>query len=135
MVSREFLLAGNAIFTVSNPEGNHYTFKVVQAKHSLGNGPAPFFISVLTGQDNSNSYTYLGMVLENGVKLTAKSKFKKDTILYKVADWAVRGILNEGDLPAGYQIDHAGACGRCGRKLTTPDSIKLGLGPICANRI
>jgi hypothetical protein len=132
MISREFLLAGNATFTVSNPQGKYYTFKVTQAKHSTGNGPAPFFIKVLTGPDNSNSFTYLGMVLESGVKLTRASKYTKDSMIYRVADWVVRGILNEGYVPAGYSIDHAGSCGRCGRKLTTPSSIALGLGPVCA---
>jgi hypothetical protein len=137
MISKDFLLAGNATFTVSNPQGEHYTFKVNRPKHELDRSqmgiqrPAPYFIRVLTGPDNENSYTYLGMVKEDGVHLTKASKYTKDSKPYRVADWAVRGILAGGDLPDGYNIDHAGTCGRCGRKLTTPESIATGLGPVC----
>ena len=129
MISKEFLLAGNATFTVSNPEGKHYTFKV----NKLVNTQKPvWFIHVLTGPDNSNDFTYLGMVMESGVHLTRASRYNKDSMIYKVADWCVRGIINDGIIPAGYSISHAGSCGRCGRKLTTPKSIELGLGPVCA---
>jgi len=138
MISKEFLLAGNATFTVSNPEGKHYTFKVANPKHDMGislsgvKRPAPYFISVLTGPDNTNNYTYLGMVVENHVKLTKASKYTMGSTIYRVANWAVMGILKGGELPDGYSISHAGSCGRCGRKLTTPKSIELGLGPVCA---
>lgn len=131
MISKSFLLAGNAIFTVSNPQCKHYTFRVNKSESTLTGDPI-WFIGVLTGPDNSNDYTYIGMVFSGGVKLTKASKYNKDTTLYKIADWSVRGILADGNLPDGYTIDHSGSCGRCGRKLTTPTSISLGLGPTCA---
>lgn len=131
MISKEFLLAGNATFTVTNPEGKYYTFKITTPKSSSDSRPT-YFIKVLTGADNENSYTYLGMLINNNVHLTRASKYTKDSTIYKVANWAVHGILSGGTLPAGYRIDHAGTCGRCGRKLTTPKSIELGLGPVCA---
>ena len=93
MISKAFLLAGNATFTVSNPEGKHYTFKVVK-KEAANGYPATHFIYALTGPDNESSYTYMGMVLPNGVKLTQASKYTEDTLLYKVANWAVRGIIS-----------------------------------------
>lgn len=129
MISKKFLLAGNATFTVSNPDGKHYTFKVEKVE---GVNNIMWFIKALTGPDNSNSYTYMGMVTENGVKLTRASKYTNDSTIYKVCNWAVHGIMTDGTLPAGYDIQHAGTCGRCGRKLTTPSSINLGLGPVCA---
>jgi len=132
MISKKFLLSGNATFTVSNKEGKHYTFNVYKSDITASSSSNPlFFIKVLTGPDNTNDFTYLGMVLESGVKLTRASKYTLDSIVYKVADWIVRAIINDGFLPAGYSVNHAGCCGRCGRKLTTPESIKLGLGPVC----
>ena len=132
MISKNFLLAGNAIFTVSNPQCKHYTFRVNKSKSTLTGDPV-WFISVLTGPDNSNDYSYVGMVFSGGVCLTRASKYTKDSMLYKVADWSVCGILSGGSqFPDGYSISHAGTCGRCGRKLTTPKSIELGLGPVCA---
>ena len=124
MVSKEFMLAGNATMTVSNGH-THYTYKIQKVNNT-------YFIRVLTGADNENNYTYLGVVNQDGVKLTAKSKYTSDTLLYKVANWMVRLVLSGNPIPSGYTIDHSGACGRCGRKLTTPTSISLGLGPICA---
>lgn len=131
MISKNFLLAGNATFTVSNPEGIHYTFKVEKPKNQMYPNNPTFFIKALTGADNENSYTYLGMVVETGVKLTKASKYHADSTIYRVAHWAVKHIINGVDVPSGYRIDHAGTCGRCGRKLTTPESIKNGLGPVC----
>jgi hypothetical protein len=32
-------------------------------------------------------------------------------------------------------VYHEGRCGACGRRLTTPESISSGLGPVCAGRI
>ena len=132
MISTEFLLAGNATFTVSNPEGDHYTYKVKKTKNKNIHGKYSFFISILTGPDY---YTYLGMVLETcEVTLTKKSKYKADTRAFKVANWAVQHVMANVPLPEGYEIEHAGKCGKCNRKLTTPESIRSGLGPICRRK-
>lgn len=37
------------------------------------------------------------------------------------------------DLPE-CEVWHEGRCGRCGRKLTVPESIETGIGPDCAKR-
>ena len=50
----------------------------------------------------------------------------------KVLNWAMAVINGYKDLPAGYDTKHSGSCGRCGRELTDPESIKRGLGPTCA---
>lgn len=137
MINLKFLLAGNSTFTVSNPEGKHYTFKVKRTKHKNANGKYKFFISYLTGPD---FYTYLGMVVSphdgyGHVTLTQASKLNILSLPFKVSNWAVKHIFTEKPLPEGYKVDHAGKCGRCGRKLTTPESIKLGLGPICVREL
>lgn len=137
MISLKFLLAGNSTFTVSNPKGEHYTFKVKRTKHKDMNDKYKFFISVLTGSDY---YTYLGMVVSphdgyGHVTLTKASKFNILSILFKVSNWAVEHVFADVPLPDGYKIDHAGKCGRCGRKLTTPESIESGLGPICRSKL
>lgn len=136
MINRQFVLAGKAIFTVSNDKGNRYTFRV---KHSEGNDrfPPAWFLSLLTGRDNENDYTYLGMIdAEMGtIRLTAKSGFAKDTLPVKVAEFALRIIWGRQALPDGYAIHHEGHCGRCGRLLTVPKSVESGFGPECINLI
>ena len=132
MISTQFLLAGNSTFTVSNDGGEHYTFKVKKSKEKYLNGQYTFFISLLTGPDE---YTYLGIIKNNSVALTKKSKYKFDSVPYRVAKWAVEKVMYEKLLPIGYDIQHAGKCGKCGRKLTTPESINTGLGPVCARSL
>src|ERR1019366_4832357 len=41
-------------------------------------------------------------------------------------DRVLRGLL-----PANLEVWHEGKCGRCGRKLTVPESIERGIGPEC----
>jgi hypothetical protein len=131
MINRTFLLAGKATFTVDNGKGEHYTFKAT-TKDGYQQGTKVTFLSVLTGPDNTSDFTYLGMINSGEVTLTKKSKYNADSKLYKVAKWAVRQVYHNLDLPEGYNIQHAGKCGKCGRKLTTPQSIATGLGPKCA---
>lgn len=143
-VTPQFVLAGDATFTVSNGTSRHFTFNVKRAE---GNdkflGPA-WYLKVLTGPDNTNDYAYMGMIVANTqrpkldpiIKLTAKSRVNHSTDSYKVASWALRAIWQvargEYKLPNGYSIKHIGRCGRCGAALTHPASLDTGLGPACA---
>ena len=132
MLTKDFILAGKATFTVSNAKGKHYTFKVVKKKRNESDGHI-WFASMLSGPDNESCYTYIGTVNEiSGVPhLTQKSKFSKSSQPYKVLRWALGVVWGRNKLPDGYKIQHAGKCGRCGRTLTTPESITRGIGPEC----
>jgi Family of unknown function (DUF6011) len=151
-ISREFLFAGRAIFTVSNGRGERYTFRV-RKKELLKDPPRGtsqtdadwrernppekwWFVQLLTGPENTNDYTYVGVLLNTGaVKLTTKSKFTTASKPYRVANWVCQKVVRQEPLPSGYEVLHAGRCGRCGRLLTVPESIKTGLGPECAGRV
>lgn len=126
------LFHGKTVFTISNQE-KHYTFKVEQ----IGDYNR-FIVKVLTGSDNSNSYTYLGMLFSRSptpVKLTVKSKFNKDSTPYKAFVYA-QGVLSGNiKISEGFSILPSGTCFKCGRKLTTPESIRTGLGPVCGGRV
>lgn len=60
-----FLLGGRAVFTASSTRGGRFTFKVTRAKARPGDTvPIPrWFVSVLTGEDNENDFTYLGTIV------------------------------------------------------------------------
>ncbi len=132
MIGRNFILAGKAIFTVSNGKGEHYTFKVKHKEGSNQYAPA-WFVSLLTGPNNEADYTYLGMLdAETGeVRLTKASKYNNDSTPVKVVRWAFNLTWNNKSFPDGYAVDHCGYCGRCGRTLTVPSSIESGFGPEC----
>ena len=131
ITSHKFFEGGKAIFTVSNPKGEHYTYRINHKKDT------PFFVALLTGPDNLSSYTYLGIYApqKGTVLLTNKSKFKEDTTPVKVIRWAIKKVLNKEPIPKGYSIQHEGRCCRCGRVLTTPESILHGIGPECFKKM
>lgn len=126
-----FILAGNATFTVrSEKTGTRFTFRVRQPKPTT-----PHFVSLLTGPDNENSYTYLGTIF-NGTEFAhgRKSTITPDAAGAIAARWVFNRILQGLDLN-NCEVWHEGRCGRCGRKLTVPESIESGFGPECITRI
>ena len=131
-----FFTGGNATFTVSNGRGEHYTYRI--RKKNDKRYADTYFIGLLTGPDNTSSYTYMGLYAPNANKciLTNKSKCTTGSKPVNVFDWAVRivGNMTRGEpfrIPNGYSIQHKGKCARCGRALTDPDSIDRGFGPEC----
>jgi len=131
----QFMLAGKAILTAQSLKSKkHYTYKILKAKGAIGNC---FLVFVLTGPDNSNDYTYMGMFNHDdgkGVFRTTKSRIAADAKSFLAFNWIYKK-LKSGGLPAGLYLQHAGKCGRCGRKLTHPDSLETGIGPECAGRL
>lgn len=130
----DFVLAGNAYFTVSNNQGGHYTFRVRASE----DGSRRYFAQVLIGPDNTNDYVYLGMVVpqSGNVRLTRASRMPEDSKPVRVLRWALARLWAGADFPPGYACDVAGRCGRCGRPLTHPDGVaddgyRLGFGPHC----
>ncbi len=128
----KFFSAGRAVFTVANNKGDHYTFRIGRR-----NDTQPLFVGLLTGPNNESDYTYMGLYKPETqeVRLTAKSKYKDDTQPVKVVRWALKQVAEGKELPAGYSIKHEGRCCRCGRTLTTPESVEQGFGPECAKHM
>jgi len=125
MKDPSFFEGGKAIFTVANPQNDHYTYKIVHPENK------PFFVYLLTGPDNTRSYSYLGLY-NPGLKqvfTTSKSKFNSDSLPVKVIQWAIKLVSQNKAIPDGYKIQHENKCCRCGRKLITPESIENGIGP------
>lgn len=122
--------------------------------------PRPIFAAVLTGSDNESdrAYSYLGTVWDEGADRRyvhgKKSRIGADAPSAKAAAWVVEkfadldAVLLAG--PAGedaadnladalaplarVEFFHEGRCGRCGHRLTVPESIETGLGPVCAEK-
>ena len=135
MIGRKFLTAGEAILTASSEKTlSHYTFKVCRPDDFKPESPV-WFVSMLTGPNNTEDYTYLGLLNAQGhVIVTKKSAWQETEQCFKVARWVIRQIWDEKPLPEGYKVNHMGRCSACGRPLTHPESLKTGLGPICAGR-
>lgn len=138
-VSKDFVLAGNATFTISAPD-KHRTYRVSfvagKERHGGGRWPDAYFVHTLTGPNNETDYSYLGMLNPGTgeVFITRASTSWGGTMRLRLLNrvlarvWAGDHAAYQGH---GYDTMHAGCCGRCGRKLTTPDSIESGIGPEC----
>ena len=129
---KEFVFAGNAIFTVvSKSTGNRLTFK---ARRKEGK---PTFISLLNGPDNTSNYTYMGTVFDNSNTfcLTRNSKVGVDSTSFRLMAWLINQIFGDGSKLDQCEVWHEGHCGRCGRLLTVPESIERGIGPECFKRM
>lgn len=130
----KFLWAGFAIVTlVSQATGTRYTFKVRRAKDNGNGRTPPWFVSLLTGPSNTRDYTYMGTVFDDGAKrlvLTRKSTYKPTSTPVKAFNYLVACL--QGQTFGQMEVWHEGRCGRCGHKLTVPESIESGLGPVCA---
>jgi hypothetical protein len=121
---KTFIFAGKAIFTITNTNtGNRFTYKVRKAKDS-----DIYFVSVLTGSDNTNDYSFIGYIKKGLFYSSKKSRISSEATSFKVFSWFINNI---NKIPSIVQVLHEGKCGRCGRKLTTPESIERGIGPEC----
>lgn len=123
----KFMFAGNSTTTFVNSDTeNRFTFKIKQRKDSN-----LFFVSVLTGPD---VYVYIGTVINGVFKHGFKSKIDKNAQSVRVFNHVLMKLL-KGKLSNLVEIWHEGRCGKCGRKLTVPQSISTGLGPECIKTI
>lgn len=126
---RQFVFGGNATFTMLNQEtGGRLTYNVRSPKRDFGR---VWFVSVLAG---TNSYTYVGYIdsSKRSFRTTSSSRVERSSKSFKGFNWLLNHIKENEQLPENVNFYHMGKCARCGRALTTPDSIEQGFGPVCA---
>ena len=120
----------NGEITIENSKtGEWRTFKIKTQSRDSNFAPGKRIVSLLTGSDNTTSYTSFGFVNDGVIHIWNKKKTK--TFYY------YKNMLEEPERweERGYVYQYAGTCRSCNRKLTTPRSIKLGIGPICEKKI
>ncbi len=137
MISKDFVLAGDATFTIALPnEAGHYTFRVQRVEAS-DRYPESYFVKLLTGPDNTSDYTYLGKLCPHSgsVRTTGRSKYTNDSFPVRLLNRVLVHVYagtHEAYEAHGYKTHHEGRCGRCNRLLTVPASIESGIGPECS---
>ena len=145
---REFLFAGQAIFTiVSLKSGLRFTYKVRAKKQDVEElarrtaagevteeGFVCHFVNLLRGPDNTTDFAYLGVLRKPGRFFTTpKSRITQHPASHKALVWFLEALKTERQDVFGIQLEfcHAGRCGVCGRLLTVPSSVATGIGPVC----
>jgi hypothetical protein len=136
--AKAFALAGNAIITLQSLRTTqHFTYKVQLPKDDLPGQPprvgeTPHFVKVLTGGSaDEGEWIYLGMIREGVFSLTKASRKFAEAPAFKafLFFWLSQQFHPE------LVVRHENHCGRCGRTLTHPESIDLGIGPECAAKM
>ena len=130
-----YILAGKSEFTlVSTKTGKRIKYKLIRVKSKygldteyvyfikLGDGSNQIFAGTLYFRPDVNRFTF---------STGAKGLKKSDSVEVQALLYTVNALYNSNK-NIGVEIYHAGKCGRCGRKLTTPESILTGLGPECS---
>lgn len=132
--ARKFALAGNATFTlVSEDTQKRFTYRMSKCDKNA----ALYFIEVLVGSDNVSDYRYCGCYNNDTCKFTPTVSYRNSpTYAWPASLRAIQYFLcNIDNLSCKLHMYHEGKCARCGRKLTTPESITRGIGPECLRRM
>jgi len=128
-----FATAGNAIITLeSGSTGTRYTYKIRGKKNAKGNYTF-WFVSLMVGSNNDSDYSYLGYFKDDYKLAFSDKSCRKPNDKASLAFSYFMSHID--DIPEKLHIYHSCKCGRCGRTLTTPESIERGLGPDCAGLI
>ncbi len=129
-IAMSFITAGKSTFTIrSKVTQNRFTYKVKKVKDATD----LFFVSLMTGPDNTNSYSYMGVIRRGTYAQTAKSRVAPTAPSHLAFNWFWKN-LGANQLPHSVEAWHEGRCGACNRKLTVPSSIEAGIGPECSKR-
>lgn len=143
MLSKDFILAGDAVFTIELPEAaaaeQGFSHRTYWVQHVEGNDrwPESWFVKLLTGPDNSSDFTYMGKLNPNNgdVMTTHKSPWPGSAFVVRLLVRVLQRVWADDHAAFeqhGYKLHHEGKCGRCGRRLTVPASVESGIGPECA---
>jgi hypothetical protein len=126
---RDFVFAGNSLFTLLNEEtGNHVTFRIKKHKED-----PIWFVSTL-GQYGKQ--VFIGTCgSSKKYKHSQNSDISQNDQKVVVFEWFLNKFFNNQDKYPTVKIYHHGRCGACYKTLTTPESIKSGIGPICGGKM
>ena len=124
-------------FTLHNEvTGNNRTFRIEKNPTNAKFAPDTLALGLLVGPENDGESSYKTFAFVNDTDVVTWKKYRESK--YNVLAQLVAGTLLENpkyNVPPTLKLIHAGRCFRCGRPLTTPQSIETGLGPICAEKL
>lgn len=115
------------ISIVSKKTHTHFTYRVVRAKEERHK----YLIWVRV----EHKYI-LAVIWDNKERkfiYNPKTCIPKEWRRYKAIVWMWRYIINKR-MPDGMFVYRDERCRSCGKRLTNPESIKLGIGPECIKR-
>lgn len=133
-----FMLAGNSefiLYSTKTQDKFRYTLKKKKANKESNNENEEYIYFL--NMYNNGSMEYQGIIAFNS-SLNQFKFYKGSKGLGNSSDVRIRSlefVLNKlftGQTVGNLIVYHVGKCGRCGKKLTDPESILTGLGPSCS---
>lgn len=124
-----FVSAGNANFTITSKKtGTHYTYHITKK----GNR---WFVRIQTTYGESVYAGYLTNYLGKWVFYKGQNgNCSADDTRVLALMWTLYHC-DDIDFTDKIKFQHLGKCCKCGRPLTNPESIDLGIGPECSKMI
>lgn len=122
-----YMTGGHAVATLKSCTGKHYTYRF-QAPDGRKPGDDVLFIYVLI---DGSLWNYVGMYRNRDFKLTQKSRYDRTSPIVRGVCFILKMMLLSGFTDDRVELYHEGVCSRCGRPLTNPESIEIGIGPKC----
>lgn len=140
----------NGTYTVTVPDRGHFTIRVHTAQDGKLKGRR--IISMLTGSDNEGDYTGLAFWNDDrgSAQVWKKHRSAGTCPSFNGSTWDRAWNKTERKLAVfldlalhsngghwyakGCRLFEEKRCLMCNRKLTTPESIESGIGPVCAHR-
>jgi hypothetical protein len=126
----------NGIYTIqSSKTGDHRTFKIRTQDEKAEFAPGQRIVSLLTGSENDSDSSYTGFAFIDDLGIHVWTKKRGEGLWEKYAEMLWSLALDSALSPwavKGFTIMGSGTCLRCNRLLSTPESVKNGIGPVCA---
>lgn len=117
--AEQFILGGRAYFFFHNSQSDNKERYYVKEK-----GDGLYWVYTHTRREYLGSIKFREFYSAKGVSGRPVEVFK----------WVWNHIIHF-TLPSSIHIYHEGMCGVCGRSLRDPESVLLGIGPICRGKL
>lgn len=133
----EFMLAGKCECVLHSTKTNEdFRFEIIKRQTEKDKNKFIYFLNYCLGHDKN----YAGVVWfddktdEFRFSQGAKGQMTGNEIPIRSLIFVLNKLLREEHVN-NLLVYHVGKCGRCGKKLTTPESILTGLGPTCCKHL
>lgn len=123
----KYIMGGNGVVTLRSCTGVHHTYWFA-APENRKEDDDRMFVKTLV---NNGEWVYVGMYKDKNFHLTTASKFSLQSPIVKGVFFILKLMFKPDYSDERMHLYHEGICSRCGRPLTNPESIEIGIGPIC----
>lgn len=130
-IIRDYIFGGRGVVTLLSPTGVHHSYVFKKPRNEDQFPDDVYFVYAL---HNGDKLFYVGMIENYQFRLTRSSRFLNDTEIVKGARYIMRMAFTS-NLHTSMKLYHEGICSVCGRPLTNPKSIEVGIGPRCRRRL